>query len=223
MSLLKSAPVPEIYYPESDGEPMAETDLHIRLMADLRDTLDRFYASAPNVYVSANLFIYYVKGDTHKRVAPDVFVIKGVPKGNRRVYRLWEEGQPPGLVIELSSRKTWREDIFNKLRLYEKLGVQEYFIFDPEYDYLPEPLVGWQLKGEQFHSLKIRKGRVRSNVLGLDLVDTGETLRLFDPTTEEFLPTPAEMEKKLDAEIEARKKAEAEIVRLRAELAKLQK
>jgi Uma2 family endonuclease len=216
MSLLQSAPIPVLYYPESDGEPMAETDVHIKLMSRLREALDSYFQNDLTIYVSANLFVYYVRGDISKRVAPDVFLVKGVPKGDRRVYKLWEEGQPPAFVLELSSRKTWREDIFNKLRLYEQLGVQEYFIFDPEYDYLPEPLVGWELKKGQFHPLKVRKGKVRSNVLGLDLVDTGETLRLLNPQTGEFLRTPEEAEMRL-------KQAEAEITRLQKELSTLKR
>ena len=207
MSLLKTAPIPTIYYPESDSEPMAETDVHMKLMANLRSSLEHHYQDDPLVYVSANLFIYYVPGDTGKRIAPDVFVVKGVPKGDRGVYKLWEEGQPPSLVIELSSRKTWREDMFTKFPLYAKLGVQEYYIFDPEYDYLPEPLVGWRLKNGQYYPLKLKKGRLPSQVLGLELVDTGETLRLWNPQTEEFLPTTDELQ--------------SENKRLREELAKL--
>ncbi len=209
MSLLKTAPIPTIYYPESDGEPMAETDVHMKLMANLRSSLERHYQEDSLVYISANLFIYYVQGDTSKRVAPDVFVVTGVSKGDRRVYKLWEEGQPPSLVIELSSRKTWREDMFTKFPLYAKLGVQEYYIFDPEYDYLPEPLVGWYLKKGQYYPLKLKKGRLSSQVLGLDLVDTGETLRLWNPQTGEFLPTTDELQN--------------ENKRLREELAKLKR
>lgn len=80
-----------------------------------------------------------------------------------------------------------------KLRLYEKLGVLEYFIFDPEYDYLPEPLVGWRLENGEYVPVEVVEGKVRSEVLGLDLVDTGETLRLLDPQTGQFLQTPTEL------------------------------
>jgi Uma2 family endonuclease len=214
MSLRKRDVVAVIEYPETDGEPMAETDLHRQLMTDLIAALEGFFQSRPDVYVSGNLLLYYVKGNPSKRVAPDVFVVRGVKKGPRRIYKLWEEGRAPAIVIELSSRKTWREDLYTKLRLYEQLGVAEYFIFDPEYDYLPEPLLGWQLKDGEYVPLEVKEGRVRSKALRLDLVDTGETLRLCDPQTEQYLPIPAE-------EIEARLRAEAEVARLGKELEKL--
>ena len=231
MSLLKTAPIPQIYYPESDGEPMAETDTHVKLMARLRESLDRYYQADPKVYVSANLFIYYVQGNPKKRVAPDIFVVQGVPKGDRRVYKLWEEGTPPCLVIELGSKGTWREDQYEKWRLYEKLGVQEYYLFDPEYNYLVEPFIAWHLMEDgQYRLMKVKKGRIKSQVLGLELVDTGETLRRYDPATAQFLPTPAELEvarqqaeMRANAEREARQQAEAELAHLRKELARLRK
>jgi Putative restriction endonuclease len=174
--------------------------------------------------------LYYVKGDPRKRVAPDVFVVRGVPKGNRRVYKLWEEGHSPDIIFEISSRQTWREDMYEKWRLYERFGVKEYFMFDPEYDYLIEPLVGWHLEEGQYVPVEVTDGRVRSEVLGLELVDTGETLRLLDPRTGKFLPTPAETSAAFDAEAEARAQAdaarlqaEAEVNRLRAELEQLRR
>lgn len=49
------------------------------------------------------------------------------------------------MVIEVSSRRTWLEDLYKKWQLYARLGVREYFLFDPQYDYLPEPLMAWRL------------------------------------------------------------------------------
>lgn len=185
------APVVPIY-PESDGKPMAETDVHRSLLTDLVFTLETHFQSEPDVYVSGNLLVYYVKNNPAKCFAPDVFFVRGVPKGQRRIYKLWEEGVAPQIVIELTSRKTWKEDLQTKWRLYEELGVQEYFIFDPEYDYLDESLVGYRLENGKYAELEVKDGRVKSEVLGLELVDTGETLRLFDPATEQFLPTTNE-------------------------------
>lgn len=207
MSLPKAMPVPAIDYPESDGKPMAETDIHAKTMMNLRLVLEAYFSGDPQVYVSGNLLLYYVKGNPAKSVAPDVFVVRGVLKGDRRIYKLWEEGVPPCIVIEISSRKTWREDWYTKLRLYEKLGVREYFIFDPEYDYLPEPLIGWRLLNEEYAPVEVVEGKVESEVLGLELVDTGETLRLLDPQTGQYLQTPTE--------------AIAEVAKLREELARV--
>lgn len=182
----------EPLYPESDGKPMAETDIHAQCLIDLRTALDNYFRNDPNVYVSGNLLVYYVEGNPAKCFAPDVFVVRGVPKGQRRIYKLWEEGVAPQIVIELTSRKTWREDLQTKWRLYEELGVQEYFIFDPEYDYLDDPLVGYRLEDGKYVALEVNDQRINSEVLGLELVDTGETLRLFDPATDQFLPNAGE-------------------------------
>jgi Uma2 family endonuclease len=179
-------------YPESDGKPMAETDIHRNLLADLVFTLDNHFRNNPDVYVSGNLLVYYVEGNPTKCFAPDVFVVRGVPKGQRRIYKLWEERVAPQIVIELTSRKTWREDLQTKWRLYEELGVQEYFIFDPEYDYLDDSLVGYRLEEGKYAALALRDQRLKSDVLGLELVDTGETLRLLDPATDQFLPNTIE-------------------------------
>jgi Uma2 family endonuclease len=177
---------------------MAETDVHRQLLSDLVFTLDNFFHAQPDVYVSGNLLIYYVEGDPKKRVAPDVFVTRGVGKRQRRICKLWEESVTPQVVIELTSRQTWREDLQEKWRLYEQLGVEEYFIFDPEYDYLDDPLVGYRLKDGKYKAMNTHDGRLRSKVLGLDLVDTGETLRLFDPKSGQFLPNWQELTEELN-------------------------
>jgi len=88
------APVPKttIHYPESDGKPMAETDVHIEQLINLRFALKTYFRADPLVYVAGNLLLYYIEGDPRERVAPDLFVVKGVPKHDRRTFRVWEEG-----------------------------------------------------------------------------------------------------------------------------------
>ncbi len=177
---------------------MAETDVHYRLMTDLRFELEQFFRGESDVYVSGNILLYYVEGNPKKRVAPDVFVARGVRKGDRRVYKLWEEGRAPEVVFEVSSRQTWREDLNTKWRLYEDLGVKEYFIFDPEYDYLVEPLIAWRLESGRYEAVEVVDGAVKSETLNLELVNTGETLRLRNPTTGQFLRTPLELAEEAD-------------------------
>ncbi len=204
--------IEKLFYPESDGKPMAETDVHAKLMINLWFALDNFFRNDPQVYVSRNLLIYYVKGDPKKNIAPDVFVVRGAPKGDRRVYYLWEEGVAPQFVIEISSQYTWKEDVFRKFHVYEKLGVQEYFIFDPTSDYIKDsPLIGFRLEDGHYTEMELKDDRLHSDVVGLDLVNIGGTLRLFNPGAGKFLLTP-------DEEAEARMRAEAEVERLRAEI-----
>ncbi|HID64173.1 MAG TPA: hypothetical protein EYP49_15750 [Anaerolineae bacterium] len=53
---------PPIYYPESDGKPMAETDTHINTLIYLREALRDYFRDDPQVYVAGNLFLYYEEG-----------------------------------------------------------------------------------------------------------------------------------------------------------------
>src|SRR5690349_7692948 len=90
---------PESFYPDSDGRPMAETPQHRDNMIDTIKALAFWFADDPRVYVSGNMFVYYVPGDRLRHVSPDVFVVRGVPKlPERRRYLVWEEGKGPDLV-----------------------------------------------------------------------------------------------------------------------------
>ena len=102
------------HYPTSDGRPMAETDLHYRLLVDSRETLDTRFADDPNIYVSGNLLVYYEEGQWGISLAPDCMVVFGVPPGNRRTFKTWEEGAFPTVVFEITSKTTQREDMFKK-------------------------------------------------------------------------------------------------------------
>jgi Uma2 family endonuclease len=200
---------------------MAETDHHRELMFDLIKTLQARYAGDPMVYVSGNLLVFYVPGNRRRHLAPDVLVTKGVAKRERLNYLVWEEGKGPDLVIELTSSSTRREDVEHKFRLYQDtLRVSEYFLFDPFGDYLQPPLQGYRLRRGKYVPIKPVKGRLPSKVLGLHLEQHGSDLRLFDPATGQWLPTP--LERIAQAEL-ARQQAEAENERLRRELEELRR
>jgi len=132
-------PAAQVVYPERDGRPVAETDVHIEQLLELRETLAWYFRDDPQVYVSGNLLLYYVEGNPNERIAPDVFVVFGVPKGQRRVYKVWEEGKGPDVVFEITSCSTRREDLGEKKLIYADLGVKEYFLFDPLGEYLQPP------------------------------------------------------------------------------------
>ncbi|MEN3335512.1 MAG: hypothetical protein V7641_4877 [Blastocatellia bacterium] len=230
MSRLKKAFAETIDYPESDGKPVGETDTHRDLIFELIRLLRAFFRRKKDVYVSGNLMMYYEEGKPGSVVSPDVFVVFGVAKGQRRIYQTWGEGKGPDVVFEISSRKTRREDFDKKMRLYAQLGVKEYFIFDPEYPKRRKPLNAYRLTPSGYVEVLVSGGRVMSEALGLELVDTSETLRLFDPKAKRFLPTEDEesqarqdVERKLRIEIEARQQAEAELARLRQEIERLRK
>jgi Uma2 family endonuclease len=188
----------DIYYPESDGQPMAETDLHRDEMFDLIQALKRRYRGVPDVYVSGNLFFYYIKGDPRAVVAPDVFLVKGVEKRPRRTYKLWEEGRVPSLVIELTSDSTRDEDLSKKKTCYERLGVEEYFLHDPYQDYLDPALQGFRLTNDRYQRIEPETdGSLRSLATGLLLRIEGPRLRLVDAATGERILWEEERDEEL--------------------------
>jgi Uma2 family endonuclease len=172
---------PIIEYPESDGKPVGETDVHRREILHTIETLERHFRDAPDIYVSGNLMFYYEEGNPSAVVSPDVFVVKGVRKGLRRTYKLWDEGVAPCVVIEMTSRSTRLEDKGNKRALYALLGVREYFLFDPLGEYLKPPLQGFTLVDGEYAPLPFESdGGIISRELGLKLYRDETVLRLFD-------------------------------------------
>jgi Uma2 family endonuclease len=204
----------EIHYPESDGRPMGETEIHAQVLEDLRFALVRRYDGVPDVYAWGNLFLYYREGDPKACVAPDVFVIPGVGKREdnpRRTYRVWEEGgRVPSLVIEVTSLSTRDEDMEKKKR-YAQLGVEEYFLFDPFGEYLRPRLQGFRLENGRYQPLPQRvDGSLESRTTGLILKPEGPRLRLWDRESGELLLTAKEAdEARLAAEERARQEAQA--------------
>jgi Uma2 family endonuclease len=190
---------------------LGETDVHRREIAQIIEMLTLFFQSAPDIYVSGNLMFYYEKGKPSAVTSPDVFVVKGVPKGLRRTYKLWEEQQPPAVIFEITSRSTRLEDKGNKRVLYAMMGVHEYFMFDPLEEYLKPPLQGFRLMGEEYILIEPdADGALVSQELGLRMIRENSLLRLIDIATGQSLLRPAEIEAARRAEAQARAEAEAQ-------------
>ena len=182
-----------IHYPESDGKPMAETDVHIDALIYLRETLKAYFTTEPRVYVAGNMLLYYEEGNPAACVAPDVFVVRGVTKQERHTYKIWAEEQPPTVVFEITSRGTRLEDLGTKRALYAELGVQEYFLYDPLGEYLRPPLQGFRLADGEYERIASERELVLvSEALGLELRLENGRLRVVHPETRELLLTPAE-------------------------------
>ncbi len=206
-------------YPESDGKPMAETDLHIHWIIWMREALKAHFAQMPDVYLSGNIMMYDVEGPHRKSVSPDILVTFGIGRKFRRTYKVWEEGKPPDFVMEFSSKSTFRNDLDGKMALYAAMGIAEYFLYDADRRYLSVPLMGFRLvDGAYVEISPDAEGGISSAVLGLDFHLLDDGLRLYAPGVGQWLQTPAE---RAERETEARLKAEAEVARLRAELARL--
>ena len=234
-------------YPESDGEPVAETDIHYRAIVDAWSILRARYADRDDVYIGGNLFVYYVEGNRDIKFSPDVFVAFGPSREPpRRVWKTWEEGKFADFALEVAWKGTHGADEVRKRRLYERLGVTEYWQHDPTGDYI-DPLKGHRLNDrgiyERVPIAATPEGMPcgESNVLGLRLCLDEGRLRLFDPATGEFLlnhaeharasaakddtiagqrQTIAEERQTIAEERRARQAAEAELVELKRQLAR---
>jgi Uma2 family endonuclease len=172
----------EIIYPDSDGQPMAENTLQFQWIVTLQGGLDALFAGDPNVFVAGDLLWYPVEGDPLTRCAPDAMVAFGRPKGYRGSYKQWEEGGiPPQVAFEVLSPGNRAAEMREKLRFYERFGVQEYYIYDPGHNRLEIRLRA----GEALRPLPNPSGWV-SPRLGVRFELTPETLQLFRPDGEPF-------------------------------------
>ena len=187
------------------------------------DVLGQHFRAQPDVYVSGNLLLYYEEGNPRAVVAPDVFVVKGAPNHRRRTYRLWEEPKGPDFVLEVTSRSTWREDQVSKRELYGRLGVGEYWQYDPTGDYLEPALQGAELRGGKYEALPAQEQEggllvMSSAVLGLELHLQAGEFRFYDAGAGRTLDTREELEARMRDEVGARRAAEARVAELEARL-----
>ena len=189
--------VAAVEYPSSDGKPVAESDFQLTVLTYAREALRTHFRAREDVYVAANLLIYYQERDVDVRVAPDVFLVVGASSHERSSYLLWQEPKAPDWVREITSRSTRGEDQGRKRELYRRLGVAEYWQYDPTGDYLRPPLQGLELVAGEYEELPFREQGdgtrvMASEVLGLELRASVSGLRFHDPATGRDLLTHAE-------------------------------
>ena len=122
----------QIIYPCTDGLPMTWTTKHYRWLVYLKEGFEALFLDNPNVFIAGDVFWYPVEGKPGIRVAPDVFIALGRPKGDRSSYKQWEEENvAPQVVFEVMSEGNTVAEMHNKMRFYSTHGVQEYVIYDP--------------------------------------------------------------------------------------------
>ena len=225
---LSLLPPATVEYPSSDGRPLAENDAQLAAILYAISVLRTRYAGRGDVYVSGDLLIYYEEGNPRVAVAPDVFVVFGVEDRMRMSYKVWEEGKGPDFVLEVASPGTWREDVGPKRGIYARLGVREYWLYDPLGEHLTPELQGYRLVGGKYERqplLESLDGRLalRSETLGLDLWVKDREMRFRDPETdldllghhEEHLAHQAATAR-AKVEAVARRAAEARVAELEA-------
>jgi Uma2 family endonuclease len=186
---------PDVEYPSGDGQPMAETPVHVDAIMLLHQALEDFFRGREDVFIASDIFWYWEEGNPDARISPDVMVALGVPrKGlrDRNSFFSWEEnGAVPSVVFEMASAGTWREDLGGKFWRYEELGVREYFLFDPQARHLVPPLQGFRLNRTAYRRL-LADDDVLESELGFRLRAEDTMLRLIDAKTGRPVPTRAE-------------------------------
>jgi Uma2 family endonuclease len=212
-----------VVYPESDGKPLAETQLTGAEMVRITETLQDHFADRQDIYVWMNMFVYFEEGNPRAVVAPDVFIAIGAPKEPfRRTWKVWEEGIPPTVVFEVTSNSTRHIDVGRKREIYERMGVAEYFLYDPHTEYLRPPLRGYRMTdGRHVPIEPDADGLLFSAALGLRLALRDARLVLINPATDTALPSREETARiqaaRADAEAE---RANAEAHRANSEAAR---
>lgn len=189
-------------YPDTDGQPMAEGTTQYRWIVTIKGGLDIQYRDDPNVFIAGDIFWYPVEGQTGIRVAPDVLVALGRPSGDRRSYLQWmEENTPPQVVFEILSPGNRRQEMEDKFAFFQRYGVEEYYLYDPE----TRRLQGWQRDGDRLHEIASMDDWV-SPRLGIRFDRSARDLHIFSREGRQFVDVP-----ELDAQRErAEQRAEQE-------------
>lgn len=123
----------EIVYPDSDGRSMADNTKQFRWITVIKTNLDWLFRDEEWVFVAGDLLWYPIEGNPKYRVAPDVMVVFGRPKGDRGSYQQWlEDDIAPQVVFEIISPGNTEGEMERKLQMYARCGVEEYYIYDPD-------------------------------------------------------------------------------------------
>lgn len=206
--------VPDIIYPDSDGQPMADNTKQFRWIVTIKENLEILFASQEDVFVAGDLLWYPVQGNNKIRQAPDAMVVFGRPKGDRGSYRQWEESNiPPQVVFEILSPGNRTGKMANKLLFYQRYGVLEYYIYDPD----TVELIGLVRSQEWLEEIEEINGWV-SPRLGVRFELTADTLEIYRPDGRRFL-TPVELDQLREQEYQRaeQERQRAEQERQRAE------
>ncbi|PDW04001.1 Uma2 family endonuclease [Candidatus Viridilinea mediisalina] len=199
------------YYPEADGQPMADNTRQFRWIVLIKENLETLFQAHHDVFVAGDLLWYPVQGHPEICRAPDTMVVFGRPKGDRGSYRQWEEQNiAPQVVFEIRSPANGFKDMLERLEFYDRYGVEEYYTYDP--DPQRHDLAGFQRSNERLRPLENMHCWV-SPRLGIRFELSQAELQLFHPDG-----TPFRSHQELSAQVA---QAEQRAARLAARLREL--
>lgn len=213
----KDATSSEVFYPESDGQPMSDNTKQFRWIVTIKENLEIIFASDPNVFIAGDLLWYPVEGNNRLCQAPDAMVVFGRPKGDRGSYQQWKEDNiPPQVVFEILSPSNTATEMSRKLLFYQQYGVEEYYIYDPERN----ELVGSRRVDQHLVEIPEIQEWV-SPRLGVRFVVDDTTLNLYAPNGDRFL-TPVELAAQRDQERQRANELEEMLRRYRERFGELE-
>jgi Uma2 family endonuclease len=173
----------EIIYPDCDGNPMADNTKQFRWIVTIKENLELIYAENPDVFVAGDLLWYPVEGNNTIRQAPDIMVALGRPKGDRGSYQQWKEaGIAPQVVFEILSPGNRLAEMQRKLSFYDRYGVNEYYIYDPD----RIDFAGWIRVDGKLESIEEPQNWV-SSLLTIRFNLEPDTLTIYRPDGQPFL------------------------------------
>jgi Uma2 family endonuclease len=183
MAMHTDTDLEDYLYPDSDGKPMADNTLQFLWIVTLQGNLAFLFREQPDVFVAGDLLWYAVQGSPSASVAPDTMVVFGRPKGHRGSYRQWREaGIAPQVVFEVLSPNNTDEEMDQKLDFYNRHGVEEYYLYDPD----GVELFGWQRLDGALQAIPEMHGWVSPRLrIRFDL--SGPELAIYKPNGERFL------------------------------------
>ncbi len=199
--------VDPLVYPDSDGKPMADNTKQADWIVLLFSNLRALFSSIADLFVAMDNLWYPVEGNPKIRVAPDVYVVFGRPKGHRGSYKQWqEENIPLTVVFEVLSPGNTVREMDDKLDFYQEHGVEEYYLYDPDNNRLSI----FVRRGEVFRRIRPSQGFV-SPRLGIRFDLSGPEMVVFDPTGKPFktlTEVKAEMEEARQRADQAQQRAD---------------
>lgn len=180
---LQSEANPTIDYPDSDGKPMADNTKQFRWIVTIKENLELLFANDPNVFVAGDLLWYPIEGNNKICTAPDAMVVFGRPKGDRGSYKQWEEQNiPPQVVFEILSPGNTQTEMERKLLFYDRHGVEEYYVYNPENN----ELQGW-LRVEGCLDAIVTIHHWSSPRLGVRFDTSMNPIQIYHPDGQPFL------------------------------------
>jgi len=139
-------------------------------------------------------------------------VVFGRSKGDRGSYQQWKEDNiPPQVVFEILSLSNRSVKTGEEVLFYQRYGVQEYYIYDPD----NIELSGFVRDEDWFEPIAEMNGWV-SPLLQIRFELREDTLEIYRPDGRKFL-TPVEMDQLREQECQEKELAQSQAQQERQE------